>query len=497
MPNYRELESRFRRIAVLEGAEAVLHWDAATMMPKGGAQVRAEQIAGLKGLRHELLNHPALADLLSAAEAERAALDPWQRANLREMRRRWRHATALPADLVEASSKAASACEMAWREARPANDFAGLAPRLAEVVRLARERAAAKAAALDLSAYDALLDQYEPGLRQTAVDAVFGELMAFLPDLLGQAIARQRSLPAPLPLPGPFPLAIQRKLAERLMAALGFDFEYGRLDVSHHPFTGGVPDDVRLTTRYAEADFAGALMGTLHETGHALYERGLPVRWRHQPVGEAMGMAMHESQSLIVEMQACRSDAFIGFLAPLLAESFGGAAQAWAPANLARHYRRVARSPIRVDADEVSYPLHIVLRYRLERRLIDGSLTVAELPGAWADLMRELVGVVPPDDRDGCLQDIHWMGGDLGYFPTYTLGAIAAAQLFAAAQAAVPGLAAALARGDFRPLVGWLAQNVHVQGSLHESADALLVAVTGRPLDVAAFRGHLVERYLA
>ena len=496
LQSYRMLEARFRRVALLAGAESVLHWDTATMMPKGGAEVRAEQLATLKGMRHELMNAPALADLLAAAAAEAAGLDNWQLANLREMGRRWRHAVAVPADLVEAASRANSVCEMAWREARPANDFAALKPKLTAVVRLARETAAAKAAALALSPYDALLDQYEPGLRQTTVERVFGELQGFLPGLLAAAIERQRTLAPPKPLPGPFPLAVQRKLAERLMTALGFDFDHGRLDVSHHPFTGGVPDDVRLTTRYAEADFAGALMGTLHETGHALYERGLPAAWRHQPVGDAMGMALHESQSLIVEMQACRSDAFIRFLAPLLAEAFGGEAAAWAPDNLTRHYRRVARSLIRVDADEVSYPLHIILRYRLEHALIDGGLEVDDLPAAWAEGMRELIGIVPPDDRDGCLQDIHWMGGDFGYFPTYTLGAIAAAQLFAAVKAREPGLSAALEQGDFRPLTGWLAAQVHRQGSLHDSADALLTVATGRGLDVGTFRTHLEARYL-
>jgi len=488
---YRRLEDRFRRIVALSGAEAVLHWDSAAMMPPGGAEARAEQLATLGVLRHGLMTAPELGELFAAAAPE----DDWAKANLREMRRRWAHATAVPADLVEALSRAASACENRWRTARAENDFAALRPLLAEIVNLSRQKARAKAEALGLSAYDALLDQYEPGGRSAAFEPVFARLAGALPGLLGAAIERQSSLGPPLPLAGPFPVEAQRALGEALMRSIGFDFRHGRLDVSHHPFTGGVPDDVRLTTRYDERDFARALMGVLHETGHAMYERGLPGEWRSQPVGDARGMILHESQSLIVEMQACRSDEFIAHLAPLAARAFGGSGPAWAPENVGRLYRQVGRGLIRVDADEVSYPLHVILRYRLERAMIAGDLAVADLPGAWNDGMAALIGASPPDDRDGCLQDIHWYGGDFGYFPTYTLGAIAAAQLFDAARRAEPGMPAALARGDFGPLMGWLAAHVHRHGSRPESADALLAEATGRPLDVEVFLAHLGVRY--
>jgi len=501
MTAYLELEARFRRLAVLGEVAAVLHWDSAAMMPAGGAESRSEQLATLAVMRHELLADPALADLLDAAEAaaaaDAAALQPWQQANLREMRRRWRHATALDAGLVAALSQAAAACEQRWRTARADDDFAAVQPLLEQVMALVRDKAAAKADAFACTAYDALLDEYEPGLTAARIDALFAPLQQELPALLDQVLARQQTAPAPLPLPGPFPAAHQQALAERLMARVGFDFRHGRLDTSHHPFTGGVPDDVRLTTRYDEDDVASGLMAVLHETGHAMYERGLPPAWRLQPVGEAMGMGIHESQSLIVEMQAGRSAWFVGFLAGELRAMFHADGPAWQADNLRRLLCRVDRSLIRVDADEVSYPLHIVLRFQLERRLLAGELAVAELPAAWRDGMQALLGVVPVDDRDGCLQDIHWMGGDLGYFPTYTLGAIAAAQLFAAARAAEPGLPEALAAGDFSPLLGWLARTVHAQAAFHPTADDLLTEVTGRPLDVAGFLAHLRARYLA
>ncbi len=236
-------------------------------------------------------------------------------------------------------------------------------------------------------------------------------------------------------------------------------------------------------------------MGVLHETGHAMYERGLPRAWRHQPVGRARGMTLHESQSLTIEMQVCRSREFFRWAAPVIAGMFGGSGAAWGADNLYRLTTRVAPGPIRVEADEVTYPAHIVLRTRLERALVAGDLAVADLPGAWADGMVALLGIRPVNDRLGCLQDIHWPGGDFGYFPTYTLGAMAAAQLMAAARKAEPDIMPAVARGDFRPLMAWLGENVHGKGS-SMSTDELLVAATGRPLSADAFKTHLGQRYL-
>ena len=488
------LAARFRRLALLREAAGMLEWDSAAVMPDGGATIRAEQLAELRTVAHELLADPRTGEMLDGAEA-RPPAEPWARANVAEMRRAWRHATALPADLVGALSRAASVAEMRWRRARKANDFAGLLPDLQRVLDLTREAARIKAAAFGVDAYDALLDEYEPGARGAAIAALFDELAAFLPGFVDAVIERQARLPAPLPLPGPFPAAAQRALAERMMRAVGFDFTHGRLDTSHHPFCGGVPEDVRLTTRWDEADFLKGLMGVLHETGHAMYERGLPPSWRLQPVGTARGMVLHESQSLLIEMQAARSPEFVGHLAPLAAAAFGGSGPAWSAANLRRHYTTVRRGLIRVDADEATYPTHVILRFRLERAMIAGDLALADLPGAWAEGMRALVGIVPDDDRDGCLQDIHWPGGAWGYFPTYTLGAIAAAQLFDAARRAVPEIPAALARGEFAPLMGWLRENVHARAS-SASTEEILTAATGRGLDPAVFEAHLRRRYL-
>jgi carboxypeptidase Taq len=493
---YAELERRFGRMSAINRAGSILNWDRSTMMPDGASDDRADQLATLNVIAHEIMIAPDMPELLSRAEEGRAGLDPWRAANLREMRHAWLHESALPADLVEARTRATSACEMAWRDAKKAADFKALLPTFTEVVTITRRIGEAKAAALDLSLYDALLDEYEPGGRSQRIDALFDELTAFLPALLQQVMERQRKAGEPLPLDGPFAVEAQRKLGESLIRTIGFDFTHGRLDVSAHPFTGGTADDVRITTRYDEKDFARALMGVLHECGHALYEAGLPRDWRRQPVGRARGMVLHESQSLLMEMQACRSAEFIAFAAPRMRDAFGKSGPAWEVGNIHRLYTRVAPGYIRVDADEVTYPLHIMLRYRLERAILGGDLALADLPCAWNGGMRELLGIVPPDDAVGCLQDIHWPDGAWGYFPTYTLGALAAAQLFAAARRADPGLLEAIGKGDFAPLLAWLRVRVHGQGSLADT-DAILSQATGSPLGTAAFKAHLETRYLS
>jgi carboxypeptidase Taq len=491
---YRRLEERFRRMAVLEEIGAVLHWDGATMMPPGGAGPRGDHLAEIRLLAHQALTDPDIAGLLDEAEAAAGALDPWQAANLRQMRRDHTMATALPPDLVGAMSRAASACEHAWRDARAASDFAAVAPKLEAVIRLTAESAAALGGALNLAPYDALLEQYAPGMRIATVDRLFADLTVFLRDLLPQVLARQAAEGPPPKAPGPVPQERQRRLVERLAAATGFDPDRGRIDTSAHPFSTGYPGDHRITVAYHESAPMSAVMATLHECGHAAYEAGLPEAWARQPVGRALGMVLHESQSLSVEMQASRSDAFLTWLADT-ARAELGEDPAYAPGNFIRFQQWVAPDFIRVEADEVTYPAHVILRTRLERPLLSGDLPVSDLPGAWNAGMEDLLGIEVPDDRRGCLQDIHWYDGAFGYFPTYTLGAMLAAQLAEAARAALPDLDAALGRGEFSGLMGWQADAIHAKGSLMD-ADGLIRAATGRSLDAEAFQRHLRRRYL-
>ncbi len=389
-----------------------------------------------------------------------------------------------------------SACEKVWREARRLSDFALVRSHLAEVVRLTREAAAALAPALGLTPYDALMDGFQRGIGTAALAPVFAAYERFLDRALPEAEARQAARDAPQRPVGPFPVAAQEALCRRLAERMGLDFDHARLDRSAHPFSGGTQNDVRITTRYEEADFASAVLAVIHETGHALYERGLPEAYARQPVGESAGMSAHESQSLIVEMQACRSDAFLSWLGPELHAAFGGDPAPYRAENLGRLWRRVQRGFIRVDADEMTYPAHIILRFRLEQALIADDLPVADIPGAWNDGMQSLLGITPLDDARGCLQDIHWYDGGFGYFPSYTLGAMAAAQLMAAARRALPDLDPALTRGDLSPLISWLRANIHAKGSLLGFND-LLRAATGKVLDPTDFEAHLTARYLS
>lgn len=492
--SYEKLHSRFKRIGDLEHALAMLSWDEAAMMPTGGGAIRAESMATLSGMVHDMVAAEETAELAEAALAE--DLDEWQTANVELIQRDWQKARAVPRDLVVALSAATSACQQAWRPARPENDWAAVTDSLETVVALTRQNADALADALGCDPYDALLDGYQPGLTKAQVDPLFAQLRDVLPPLIDKAVDQQDD---PLPITDSFGVQRQEALGKALMAKVGFDFERGLLGVSHHPFCGGEPDDTRITTRYNEADFLESLFAVLHETGHALYQQGLPKAWRAQPVGDANGMALHESQSLLMEMQVCRGAGFLDFAAPIVQRSLLGAptdAPEWQPDNLLKLAKRVRRGYIRVDSDELTYPLHVILRYELETALLDGSLTIADIPDAWHDKMSRYLGLSTAGNfRDGCMQDTHWFMGLIGYFPCYTLGAVIAAQLFATIRERVVGIDEAIRRGEFDVLIDWLRANIHGRGRLMPAMD-LIAEVTGESLGSDEFLAHLKARYL-
>ena len=491
---YKQLEQEFKRLHAFRGALALLRWDAAVMMPRGSADVRGEQLAALETEHHALLTAPRITRLLDRAQANTQGLADWQIANLREMRRQRDHAIATPVTLVARLTKAASRAEARWLEARAHGKFEAFAPYLEEVVHLVRDKAALLGQALNLAPYDALVDEFSPGLTTADIDAMFKALSRRLPALIREAINAQEGRPF-LPLTGKFPAGKQRAMVVEVMKAVGFPFDRGRLDESEHPFTEGVPGDIRVTTRFDPDDVFTGLLGALHETGHAMYDLGLPQEWRDQPVGRDRGMALEESQSLLIEMMVCRSRPFVRYVQPLLEKHFGAIGPEWDVENVYSHLTRVQRGLIRVDADELTYPLHIMLRYELEKQLLSGELAVRDLAEAWSAGMEQRLGIRPSNDIEGVLQDIHWAVGSFGYFPSYALGAVIGAQLYESLRAELPGLDEQLARGEFSGLFGWLRTHVHGLGA-KVPVQELLKDATGKPLSATSFVRYVEAKYL-
>lgn len=493
-PAYAELTRLQLQVYRFSHLASMISWDRASMMPPKGNEARAAAMAELDAHIHRLRIDPRQKALLDAAESE--SLDEVERANLREIRREWIFANALPAELVEAQTLAGARCEHAWRTQRKANDWKGFLPNLREVVRLAREEAQCLAGATGLSRYDAMLDRYEPGMTSAELDRIFGDLKTWLPDLARKVAEKQRGEKVVEPN-GPFPTEKQREVSLAVVKLLGFDFQAGRLDESSHPFNGGVPEDIRMTTRYNANDCINSLMSTIHETGHASYEQNLPRQWLGQPLGRARSFGIHESQSLSFEMQLARSPAFVGLLSPMLKKAYGDQ-EAFEPGNLHRLFTRVkTTNRIRVAADECTYPLHVILRYEIERPLIEGEIECEDIPGLWDGKMQAYLGLDTRGDFDnGCMQDVHWSEGLLGYFPSYTLGAMYAAQWFRVVRERNPDLDARVAAGDLGPVRDWLSENVWSQARRWETAEFARRA-SGETLNPAHFRKHLETRYLA
>jgi len=491
-PAYDELAATWKRLHHFGHLQALASWDRSALMPVNGNAARANAMAEMDGLLHGIRTDPVLAGNLDRAERE--LLDDMQRANVREIRRDWNSANALPAELVQAQSLAGARCEHAWRTQRPANDWAGFLANFREVLSLARRQARYLADRSGLDPYDALMDNYEPGMTARTLDILFGDLERWLPGLVRRVRAKQAAESTMVPV-GPYSRAAQYAIGVETMKLLGFDFSAGRLDESAHPFCGGVPEDTRLTTRYREDDFVGSLWGVMHETGHGRYEQNLPRDWLGQPVAWARSAGIHESQSLSFEMQIGLNRSFIGLLAPRMAAHFG-AQPAFEADNLHRWLTRVQPSYIRVEADELTYPLHVILRYRIERDLIEGRAEAEDIPALWDAAMASMLDIDTHGNfNNGCMQDVHWGSGLFGYFPSYTLGAMYAAQWFAAIRRETPDLDTRMAAGDLAPAFNWLHENIWRQGSRWTTSE-LVTRATGEPLNAVHYRRHLEARYL-
>ncbi|MDJ0882301.1 MAG: carboxypeptidase M32 [Gammaproteobacteria bacterium] len=497
--SYTKLEKTFYRLSQLSQASSFLGWDQQVMMPAKGNDSRGQALAELSVIATEIIQSPELEDAFAAAEEE-VDLEPWQKINLSKMREKWLKANAVPKALVEAQAIASNQCEYAWRSLRKQNNWKDFEPQLTEIFNLSREHAQALVTGLEKektyqNEYEALLDLYDPGTKLTRVDDVFDALKQVIPELLHQVLERQRLQPKPTRQSHSIDKDRQVALSKHIMSLLGFDFDAGRLDEAAHPFSGGSSDDSRITTRYSPDNVLEGLMGIIHETGHARYESGLPKAWRNRPIGQSMGMGVHESQSLFFEMQVGRSEHFIQAISPKL-QQYLGRDPAFETDNLLTLYRQVTPGLIRVNADEVTYPLHVILRYEIERDIILGRMEVKDIPERWNEAMLSYLGL---DTRgnftDGPMQDIHWPSGAIGYFPSYTLGALTAAQLFSSLKKDVTDVDDLIGKLEFTPIFNWLEKNIwHNASSLNY--DELMTQVTGETLNTEYFIDHLKNRYL-
>jgi carboxypeptidase Taq len=485
-------ERRMQELIDLGGVAGVIGWDQQVMMPPKGAEMRAHQSTALASLLHERVVDPAFGEAIDEAQAEGDALDEAQRASLREARRDRDRAVKVPADLVRELAMAESEGFDVWQRARPEHDFAMFRPKLERLVALKQQEA--DALGHDGERYDALLDAYEPDMRLARLEPLLHALRDDLVPLVA-AVAEQ-----PRPdvsfMARDFPAEAQLAFTERVIRDLGFDMEAGRQDRSAHPFTSGAgPYDVRLTTRVAPGDPRSSLMASIHEVGHGLYEQGIVGKKIERTfAGVAPSLGLHESQSRLWENQVGRSRAFWEHYYPAYRDTFPDALADIDLEQWLRAVNFVEPSLIRVEADELTYNLHVLIRFELEVALLRGDLAVADLPAAWNDAYRNALGVEVPHDGDGVLQDMHWSAGAFGYFPTYTLGNLYSAQLFQAAERDLGDIYAQVRRGEFVPLLGWMREHIHSQGSLR-AAEEIAQAATGKPLEPTALVAYLRAKY--
>ncbi|MEO1490573.1 MAG: carboxypeptidase M32 [Pseudomonadota bacterium] len=476
---YDALMAHMKTSEALGQVAGLLNWDQEAVMPSAGAEARAEQAGAMQAVMHQRMTDPRMAEWL--ATIDDTALDPVGQANLRAIRRRHANTTRVPQDLAEEIARTTMRAHGIWAEARAAGDVAAFLPTLIRVIELVREKAACLATD-GQSAYDALVDLFEPGATEAGIAETFGRLRTGLSDLRARIAEKPDTAPR---LTGHFAKEAQIVLARRLAEAFGYDMDAGRVDLVVHPFCSGTRRDVRITTRVDEADPLNCLYSTVHETGHALYEQGLDPALAWQPAGNYVSMGVHESQSRLCENQIGRSAAFSGVLYPMMKEAFGAFGIGSAD-DLYRAVNRVSPGFIRTEADEIHYNLHIMLRFELERALISGDLSVNDLEAAWNDAFAADFGHQVDSPANGVLQDVHWSAGLFGYFPTYTLGNIYAAELFAAIGAAIPDRDTRIASGDLAPLITWLRTHIHRRGSIDTPVEIVAKACghapTERPL---------------
>ena len=489
--NYQKLSDHHQEVSLLSSASSTLGWDQETFLPAKGVEFRAKQLSYFSGKIHEMTTNSAYRNLLENAEAENGN-NTTESANLREWRHSFDQSNKLPQALVEESSQASSLGMAAWTEAREKNDFSLFAPNLAQLVDIAKKKA--DLWGYDDEPYDALLGCYERGAKTSDVARIFDAFQPKITDIARLAVEKSAATPA-RKLEGDFPIEKQMLLNQEVAESIGFDFEGGRIDTTTHPFCTTLgPADIRLTTRYYKHDFTASLFGVMHEAGHGLYEQGLPSSDYAYPSGNAISLGIHESQSLLWEAHVGRSRGFWNKWFPRVQELFPQM-QSWNVDEFLHTINSANYSQIRVDADEATYDLHILLRFGIEREILNGNIAINDIPAAWNERFESLFGICPDSDAKGCLQDVHWSMGGLGYFPTYTLGNLNASQLFHAATQDA-GIKSAFDGADYAPLLQWMRENIHAHGSTYHPQE-LMQRASGEPTNPDHHLAHLKRRFLS
>lgn len=495
---YEKLKARFAQIKGLEYAYNILGKDMETAMPEKGGADRAHELSSIMNSMHALMVDVKVGEWLTLAESDTSWMESDDKRNLSLMRRLWIHETAMPEDVAREQARLDSEGSLLHIAHYKSGDWGKMKDWYTHSFTVMKAVGEAKMDKLGFSTpYEALVDSFSPGISVASVEQQFDALDTELRSLIKEVTDKQAKEDSPLPLNGPFPREQQMELNNRMAKTVGFDFSRGRLDmITGHPSSGGSPDDSRITTRCNEDDFLPSLFGTVHESGHSMYTQGQPAEYRYQPVGNDLGMAIHESQSMVIEYQACMTDEFIAFLSEQAQEVFDKKGDPSLSAdNLRKIIFQAQPSFIRVEADPLTYSMHVMLRFGIEKDIINGKMSMEDMPQAWNDGMKERLGIVSPDFSKGCMQDVHWPVGAIGYFPAYTLGAMIAAQLFAAATRDCPNIKPEIRKGNFKPLRQWLLDNVHSKGSLLP-AEEMLKQATGEGLNAKYYLDYLKKSYL-
>ncbi len=488
---YIQLKDLFEEQSILNNINGILSWDMATYMPKKSRSQRIKQIKKIYDYKKRIFDQIKKNDLIK--KAENSNLNGSDKLNLKLMKDRFEYFDSIPYEKIKKKAALAIECEGVWREAKEKSNFKLVQKNLLDLVNQIKEESEILSQKKNKKKYDCLLSNYDRSLDTKQLFKIFKRIEKFISNKLPLIEKKQKTF-SYLELKENLSEEDQFKLSKIFMKKLGFDFNKGRIDKSHHPFCGGSSEDIRITTRFDENDSFSCFDALMHETGHALYEQSLPKKWMHQPIGNAGGMSLHESQSLFIEMQMIKSLPVSYYIEKIL-KKIKKKSNIWNKENIYRIRNKVKKNFIRVEADEVNYPLHIIHRFNVEHKIIEENASINNLPDIWNEEFHRLFKLKVKNDKDGCLQDIHWFGGDFGYFPTYSIGAFIAAQLMNQIKNEIPDLNHYLASGNFKIIIKWLNKNIHAKGSLYKIND-LLKSVTNEKLNLKYFENHIVKKYL-